>query len=50
MLDFRKELERFEPLLDVERIEERIDKDDMKDLMDILKEFNLNKESSTRQS
>lgn len=50
MLDFKKELDKFKPLLDVERIEERIDKDDMKDLMDILKEFNLHKESSNNQS
>lgn len=39
MIDFKKELEKFSPLLDVDHIEDRIGKDDIKDLIDILKEF-----------
>ncbi len=38
MFDFKKELEKFSPLLNVDHIEDRIDQDDMKDLIDILKE------------
>lgn len=43
MIDFKKELEKFKPLLDVDHIEDRIGKEDMKDLIDILKEFNQKK-------
>lgn len=39
MIDFKKELEKFIPMLDVDHIEERIEQDDMKDLIDILKVF-----------
>ncbi|MDF2614917.1 MAG: hypothetical protein K0S71_2703 [Clostridia bacterium] len=43
MIDFKKELEKFSPLLDVDHIEDRIGKDDIKDLIDVLKEFNQKK-------
>ncbi|WP_180270642.1 hypothetical protein [Sporanaerobium hydrogeniformans] len=40
MIDFKKELERYKSILDVEHIEDKIDREDMKDLIDVLKEFN----------
>ncbi|WP_171903731.1 hypothetical protein [Cellulosilyticum sp. I15G10I2] len=43
MIDFKKELEKFKPLLDVDHIEDRIEQDDMKDLIDILKAINPKK-------
>lgn len=47
MIDFMKELEKFKPILDVDHIEEKIDNDDMKDLIDILKDFNKSGENSS---
>lgn len=39
MLDFEKELERFEPSLEIEDVEEAIRKDDVSDLTDLIKEI-----------
>jgi len=43
VIDFKKELEKFSPLLNVDHIEDRIGKDDIKDLIDVLKEFGSKK-------
>ncbi len=40
MFDFKKELERYQPILNVEHIEDKMNQDDIKDLIDILKEIN----------
>lgn len=37
MIDFEKELTKFQPLLDIDQIESMIEQDDIKDLIDILK-------------
>ena len=39
MLDFEKELEKFKPVLNIQHIEERIDQDGIKDMIDIVKAF-----------
>lgn len=38
MIQFEKELEKFKPILDINRIEHEIKEDDIKDLSDLLKE------------
>ena len=39
MLDFEKELEKFEPSLEMEEVEDAIIKNDTSDMMDLLKEI-----------
>ncbi|ADZ83186.1 hypothetical protein QTL86_10145 [Cellulosilyticum sp. ST5] len=39
MINFEKELEKFRPILNVNRIEERISQEDMMDMIDIFKFF-----------
>lgn len=39
MIQFEKELEKFNPVLDINRIEDEIKNDDIKDLADIIKEI-----------
>lgn len=39
MINFDKELEKFKPILNVNRIEEHISQEDMKDIIDIFKFF-----------
>lgn len=41
MLDFEKELEKFKPVLNIQHIEERIDQDGIKDMIDIVKTFSM---------
>ena len=38
MLNFEKELEKFKPLLEVDRIEEQIVTEDIRDIIDLIKE------------
>jgi len=47
MIDFKKELEKFAPMFNVDHIEEMIDKEDMEDLIDVLKDLKSNKEGSS---
>lgn len=37
MIDFEKELESFEPIAEIDDIEDEIAKDDLEDVLDILK-------------
>ena len=37
MIDFEKELEGFEPIAEIDDIEDEIAKDDLEDVLDILK-------------
>ena len=39
MINFEKELEKFKPILNVNRIEERIGQEEMLDMIDIFKFF-----------
>lgn len=42
MLDFKKELEKFEPILGINQIEEQVSKQDITDIIDVLKAFDGN--------
>lgn len=39
MLDFEKELERFKPMLNINRIEEQLEKEPLEDVIDVFKSF-----------
>lgn len=39
VIQFEQELEKFKPVLDINRIEEEIESDDIKDLANIIKEI-----------
>ncbi len=39
MIDFDKELQRYEPKLDINHIEDTISEEDIQDIFDILKHF-----------
>ncbi len=48
MIDFRKEILKYKPILEVEEIETSINSDEIEDLIDVLKKFsdksyNINK-------
>lgn len=42
MLDFEKELENFEPSMEIEEVMEIIDKKDISDIVDVIKEIMKN--------
>jgi len=46
MLDFKKEILKYKPILEVEDIENSINSDEIKDMMDILKQFSNQKQDS----
>lgn len=37
MIDFEKELEKFKPIMEIGHIEEQIENEEMKDLIDLIK-------------
>lgn len=45
MIDFKKELENFKPINEIDDIEDAITDDDLHDIMDLLREVNGNKSS-----
>lgn len=45
MLDFKKELEKFKPINEIDDIEESIANDELQDIMDLLKEVGKNNNS-----
>ncbi len=46
MLDFKKEILKYKPILEVEEIESSINSDEIKDMMDILKQFSGQKQGT----
>ena len=49
MLDFKKEIQKYKPILEVEDVENSINSDEIKDMMDILKQLsNQNQDTNNR--
>lgn len=41
MIDFKSEIEKYKPLLEIDNIEENIRNDEIQDIMDLLKELSV---------
>jgi len=48
MLDFKEELNKFKPILEVDRIEETIQSNEIKDVLDLLTQITKNIESKPK--
>ncbi|MCI6637329.1 MAG: hypothetical protein SOT60_07095 [Bilifractor sp.] len=48
MLDYNEELKKFKPSLDVENVEEAIKNQDLTDIVDLLRELELNQRNSSK--
>ena len=48
MLDYNEELKKFKPSLDVENVEEAIKNQDLTDIVDLLRELELNQRKSSK--
>lgn len=48
MLDYNEELKKFKPCLDVENVEEAIKNQDLTDIVDLLRELELNQRNSSK--
>ena len=48
MLDYNEELKKFKPSLDVENVEEAIKNQDLTDIVDLLRELELNQRNSAK--
>ncbi|MCI8805266.1 MAG: hypothetical protein HFE59_05120 [Clostridiales bacterium] len=46
MLDFKKEIQKYKPILEVEDVENSINSDEIKDMMDILKQLSNQKQDT----
>ncbi len=46
MLDFKKEILKYKPILEVEDVESSINSDEIKDMMDILKQLSNQKQDT----
>ena len=48
MLDYNEELKKFKPSLDVENVEKAIKNQDLTDIVDLLRELELNQRNSSK--
>lgn len=48
MLDYDEELKKFKPSLDVENVEDAIKNQDLTDIVDLLRELELNQKNSSK--
>lgn len=48
MLDYDEELKKFKPSLDVENVEDAIKNQDLTDIVDLLRELELNQRNSSK--
>ena len=48
MLDYNEELKKFKPSLDVENVEEAIKNQDLTDIVDLLRELELNQRNKKK--
>ena len=50
MFDFKEELKKFEPIVEIEQIDSELDLKSIEDIKDILKEINLTKQTKKQKA